>query len=942
MKTSVPFIRSAVQTLAQRRRLAALIAGLLAVLGQTSLTWAQCEADGAQLLPADGDIGDQFGYSAAVSGDLAVLGAQNDDETGSSAGSAYIFRFDGTSWNQEEKLLASDPTSGAHFGNAVGASGEVVVVAAVDKVVGTGAAYAFRLNGGSWVQEQILLAPDGAFDDRFGASVAVSGDVAIVGAPRDDDDGANSGSAYVFRFNGSSWGQTHKLRAFDGSIWDKFGNSVAISGDVVVAGAPLDDDAGTDSGSAYVFRYNGSTWIQEQKLVAPDGATCAWFGDAVSVSGDVVVVGTPKDDDMGSDSGAAYVFRRQGGVWVFEGKLVASDGVAEAGFGSRVAASGGFAVIGAPLHFASLSDGGGAAYLFEYDGQSDWIGGRLVVPEVRFGDEFGQSVAVSGDAVLVGTWKDDDNGSMSGSAFAFGAGCDDPGCTTDAECDDGQFCNGAELCVGGACVAGADPCPGQLCDETLDTCVSCLADIDCDDGQFCTGAEACVSGECAVGFDPCPGQSCNEWLDACVECLAHADCSDGQYCNGQELCVGGACVAGADPCPGQSCNEALDTCVGCLSDADCDDGDACTDEFCDAGVCVNTSINCDDGSACTTDSCHPALGCLNEPLDCDDGDACTADSCHPTSGCLYDAVDCDDGDPCTADSCDPLAGCVHEPTDCGGDPPCTSHADCDDGDACTFDLCSMGSCLNLPIPDCADESCVSDGECDDGNACTEDFCDAGVCVNQSVSCDDGDACTTDTCHPSLGCLNQPISCDDSDLCTTDTCNPSVGCVHQAISCDDNNACTTDTCSSSLGCRYQSISCDDYDLCTTDACDPASGCSYQSISCDDGDPCTIDSCDAGVGCLHEPGGCDSFCGDANCDPAEDECNCPADCGAPPEWEFDCSDGLDEDCDGSADCDDEDCADDPACPACLSPGVSCTTDEECCSNKCKGKPGRRSCR
>ncbi len=153
-------------------------------------------------------------------------------------------------------------------------------------------------------------------------------------------------------------------------------------------------------------------------------------------------------------------------------------------------------------------------------------------------------------------------------------------------CDNGDYCDGAEACNAGVCEAGADPCPGQFCDEDNDACVDCLVDGDCDDGNFCDGAETCNAGTCEAGADPCPGQLCDEATDACVDCLADADCDDGNpctddvcnagtcqntnddtnscddgvFCNGAEVCNAGACVAGGDPCPGQICNEATDAC----------------------------------------------------------------------------------------------------------------------------------------------------------------------------------------------------------------------------------------------------------------------------------------------------------------------------------------------------------------------------------------------
>jgi hypothetical protein len=153
-----------------------------------------------------------------------------------------------------------------------------------------------------------LLADDGAADDFFGWSVSVSGDTAVVGASRDGDDGPFSGSACVFTRNGSVWTQQDKLTASDAALGDQFGDSVAVSVDTAVVGALGNDDHGADSGSAYVFTRSGSSWTEQAKVTATDGAADDYFGCSVALSGDTVVVGADWDDDNGEDSGSAYIF----------------------------------------------------------------------------------------------------------------------------------------------------------------------------------------------------------------------------------------------------------------------------------------------------------------------------------------------------------------------------------------------------------------------------------------------------------------------------------------------------------------------------------------------------------------------------------------------------------------------------------------------------------
>ncbi len=160
------------------------------------------------------------------------------------------------------------------------------------------------------VEEVKLLADDGAPNDFFGFNVALSGDTAVIGATKVDDDirGVDVGAAYVFTRSGNSWHQQAKLTADDGAAKDEFGGKVALSGDTAVIGAMFQDDKGDNSGSAYVFSRSGTTWSQQAKLTAADGAAGDVFGWSIALSGDTVVITATRNDDRGNESGSAYVF----------------------------------------------------------------------------------------------------------------------------------------------------------------------------------------------------------------------------------------------------------------------------------------------------------------------------------------------------------------------------------------------------------------------------------------------------------------------------------------------------------------------------------------------------------------------------------------------------------------------------------------------------------
>ena len=364
----------------------------------------------AKLIAADSTAGS--GFSVACSGNTAVIGAYRDDDNGENSGAAYVFRFNGSSWVQEAKLLADDGAQRDFFGYSVSVSGDTAVIGALqDDYNGEnpGSAYVFRFNGSTWVQQAKLLANDGAPGDLFGESVSVSGNTAVIGAIQDDDNGENSGSAYIFRFNGSTWVQQAKLLASDGSAGDLFGDSVSTFGNTVVVGAVYD-------GSAYVFRFNGSSWAQEAKLSPFDGA--GYFGGSVSVSGDTVAVGASGGDPFGDEAGSAYLFRFNGSTWAQEAKLLADDGAAGDLFGWSVAVSGDVVVIGADFDDDNGVDSG-SAYVFWFDG-STWVQqAKLLAHDGAGGDYFGASVAVSGDTVVIAAPLDNDNGSECGSAYVF-------------------------------------------------------------------------------------------------------------------------------------------------------------------------------------------------------------------------------------------------------------------------------------------------------------------------------------------------------------------------------------------------------------------------------------------------------------------------------------------------------------------------------------------
>lgn len=278
-----------------------------AALGATDTSFASVLCGQEKLLASDGASGDRFGDWVSICEDVAVIGADSDDDSGTHAGSAYIFRYDPDElrWLEEQKLLAADGSAHDHFGESVSVFGDIAVIGAFrddDNGVDSGSAYVFRFDGVTWIQEQKLLPTDGIGDDWFGRSVAIFEQTILIGTKT---------AGYVFGYDPDTaqWEEQQKLLPADGLTGSAFGHDVAICGSVGLIGAPNAELAGIDSGAAYVFRFNGLIWEQEERLVSDDAAAGDSFGFSVAIEGETAVVGARLDDDHGNASGSAYVFR---------------------------------------------------------------------------------------------------------------------------------------------------------------------------------------------------------------------------------------------------------------------------------------------------------------------------------------------------------------------------------------------------------------------------------------------------------------------------------------------------------------------------------------------------------------------------------------------------------------------------------------------------------
>jgi len=280
-----------------------------------------------RLMASDGEAFDSFGAGVAVSGDTVVIGAPFDDDAGLDTGSAYVFVRSGTTWIEQAKLIGSDlgtflTFSSDEFGQSVAIDGDTIVVGAHGQDLtssglseGHGAAYVFTRSGTVWTEQQKLVASDALTNCgdliRFGYPVRIDGDTIAVGAEgrARTDCNATPGGVYVFTRSGSVWSEEAIVTASDGGTSDSFGQAVDIDGDVLVVGAYRDNVLANDSGSAYFYRRDGTTWTDEVKVWHLNGQAFDNMGVDVALDGTIGVVGVFQDDTTATDTGAIIMYR---------------------------------------------------------------------------------------------------------------------------------------------------------------------------------------------------------------------------------------------------------------------------------------------------------------------------------------------------------------------------------------------------------------------------------------------------------------------------------------------------------------------------------------------------------------------------------------------------------------------------------------------------------
>ena len=376
----------------------------------------------SKLTASDAGVGYLFGRDVGVSGSTIVVGAPGSQEQQVRIGGAYIYTRDEVGWREVTKLTASDADGGDNFGFAVDISGDVIVVGANrDEDAGpmSGAAYVFERDETGWHEVAKLVASDAQPYSRFGRAVAVDGNVIVVGSPpfeRVVKD--RSGSAYVFERDETGWHEVAKLTVDDSVVGDRFALHVAVRGELVVVGAPNYLLHSPLSGAAYIFERSEAGWPLTAKLTASQRTLGDSFGFEVAIAENMIVVGAPGDSPSQKRTGAAYIFERDETGWREVAKLTASDPVKGDAFGYAVGA-GDDALFFAAHRNDDVEQNAGAIYMFEWD-ESGWSEAvKLRASDPSFNAMLGRFMAVDGNTVVGGAYRDDETGLLSGAAYVF-------------------------------------------------------------------------------------------------------------------------------------------------------------------------------------------------------------------------------------------------------------------------------------------------------------------------------------------------------------------------------------------------------------------------------------------------------------------------------------------------------------------------------------------
>lgn len=538
-------------------------------------------------------------------------------------------------WSEEDQLYASDAVANQNFGHAVAISGDTALIGTPkDDEEGylAGAAYVFTRSGTVWTEQTKLFAPDALIGESFGAAVALSGDTAVVSANMDYP----HGSVHVFVRSGTTWTHQRKFIPAANTMGSDYGCALAISGDTLVVGMCRAGAGAAEAGAAYVYQRTGVTWASQGRLTEAVVVAEGYFGKSVAVSGDTIVVGAPGLFGGNARTGCAYVFTRTMGTWTQQARLTGSDSQLSDEFGIGVAVDGDTVLVG-----AYFNDGeglaAGAAYVFVRESSAWTEQQRLVALDARATGLFGYRVALEGNRALITGYGDAMYGASGGAAYIFARVGDtwsqETRLVSSQQTSGDRFGLAAAFSGNSAIVASPyNTIPSTNAGTAYVFTVSggcgdgtLDGDEACDDGNLLDGD--CCSSMCAI--EP-SGTSCRASV---------SECDSAEVCDGLVAqCPSDDAVAVGTPC-------------GASPSGDCDSRDECVGSVGATATCevrfAASSVEC----RASTGVCDEAEYCTGSALECPE-DVVVAD-------CCMSVAECDDADECTEDVCTPIGSCVH-------------------------------------------------------------------------------------------------------------------------------------------------------------------------------------------------------------------------------------------------------------------------------------------
>jgi MYXO-CTERM domain-containing protein len=788
-----------------------------------------------KLLGTDLGASTWFGRSVAISGDTAVVGGAKEFFPWS-AGVAYVFTRSGSTWTQQAKLLPMlEPDD--RFGWSVAIDGDTLAIGSPAYNAGSttagGGVFVYTRSGITWSLQATLSHTDAVASDGFGASVALVGDRLLVGAPWKT---YNSGAAYLFTRSGTSWSQTKK---FSGTVNnDYFGETVAIGDNYLAIGSPRNDTTAFNAGMVSIIQAGSlDPWVD----LFPDAIVDGNFGSALAARGDHLVIGAP-----GAATAQAYVFVHSTSSWGLPIRKLAGA----YSFGSSVAMNDTMVAVGERFFNFTGMSGAGRVHVYS---RGVWTDDTILSLSDRAAqDEFGSSVALTNDTLVVGAAGRDDKGTDSGAAYVWrvaaekikGATCSVNDECASKSCVDGvcctTLCTGrCESCSAARKASGVDGDCGPTKDGLVDTgdcsATSCAGDGVINKAQVCNGASVCrADGTISCAPYGCSGSTCLTTCSSDTECATSAFCEAstcktdldaGATCARAAQCKSGYCVDGL--CCDRSCNAKCEACSaakkGSGINGKCDPvaADSDPDDDCAAatGDACGLPGTCDGIGACRL---YAKSGTVCGATSCVDGKVagkvCNgAGACGDSTGVACGAYACV-GAACTTTCTDATAT-----TDCAANAYCTSTTTCAtkkaNGTACT-----------------ASKECSS-------SFCVDGVCCSSTCTGQCESCNESG--TEGACVPVTGeprgkrpkCAGDPAVCGG-------TCDgiDAARCKYAASSKDCGSKCESATASNQK--------CDGSGECltTTQSCAPfgcdATGCRTTCATdtdCATGNRCAAPSC-----------------------------------------------------------------------------------------------------